>query len=151
MMIKKLPAFNGAVLQPLIFAAILLAVCLPLAGLLGACKTAPAESIPVESAEAVSTVTLTFKGNPTTGYTWTSTMKDQGIVREVSRVYVLDQGDSGLVGQGGAFEYTYEAVADGETEIRFIYSRPWEKGVEPVSAETYTFTVKKGALSARRK
>ena len=83
------------------------------------------------------TATIELEGNPTTGYTWVYTMSPEGIVHEVSNQYTASKTGERVVGSGGKFVFTFEAIAEGEAELVFSYLRPWEEGIPPVEAVIY--------------
>ena len=72
------------------------------------------------------TQTIKLEGNPTTGYEWIYTMSPEGVVREVSHDYIPDANSGNLVGSGGTFVFTFEAIAEGEAVLVFSYLRKWE-------------------------
>ncbi len=84
--------------------------------------------------------TIELKGNVTTGYLWQYTMSEQGIVAETSNAYE-DGNIPGTTGAGGVFQFTFEGIAPGETDLYFEYIRPWEEGIEPASTVTYHIVV----------
>ncbi|MDR2630044.1 MAG: protease inhibitor I42 family protein [Spirochaetaceae bacterium] len=90
-------------------------------------------------------ITIELAGNPTTGYSWTYTMGQEGIVREVLAEYrgAAGSGDSpeGSVGRGGVFVFVFEGLKPGTVELRFTYARPWESNVEPAKTKTFILTV----------
>jgi predicted secreted protein len=88
-------------------------------------------------AQQQNTATVELTGNPTTGYTWVYTMSPEGVVREASQEYIADK--TGVVGSGGKFIFTFEALAAGEAEIIFSHLRTWEK--EALETVVYTATV----------
>jgi inhibitor of cysteine peptidase len=90
--------------------------------------------------ERESRVVIELEGNPSTGYSWTYTADPEGIVREVSNEYRRDTA-KGAVGTGGQFVFVFEALSRGETELRFIYARPWEKDAPPAESVSYTLRV----------
>ncbi|MDR1802721.1 MAG: protease inhibitor I42 family protein [Treponema sp.] len=67
--------------------------------------------------------TVELKGNPSTGYSWAYTMSPEGVVREVSNDFIQDNAGKRLIGSGGKFVFTFEAVTAGEAEIIFSYRR----------------------------
>ena len=73
--------------------------------------------------------TIELNGNPSTGYSWIYTISPEGIVREVSNNFVRDPAKKRLIGSGGKFVFTFEAVATGEAEIIFSYRRVWKKDI----------------------
>ena len=98
------------------------------------------------------TATVELEGNPTTGYTWVYTMSPEGILRELSNEYVPDKAGSGIVGSGGKFIFTFEAISPGETELVFSYLRPWELAVPAINTVIYKAVVDdKNNLTLSRK
>ncbi|MBN1320440.1 MAG: protease inhibitor I42 family protein [Thermoleophilia bacterium] len=84
---------------------------------------------------------VVLKGNPTTGYAWTAVISedDAAVLRQVGEpVYVSDAADEGMVGVGGTYTFTFEALAAGEAALKLEYARPWES--EP-PLQTFTVTV----------
>jgi inhibitor of cysteine peptidase len=71
-------------------------------------------------------IRIELEGNPTTGYSWTYTAGTEGIVKEISADYIKKETAPGIVGSGGMFVFLFEGLAPGETELRFVYSRPWD-------------------------
>jgi inhibitor of cysteine peptidase len=76
-------------------------------------------------------------GNPTTGYIWQITSKDDAFLRPLDYTF---EPDSGVIGAGGVERFEFEAVAPGEVVLEFAQSRPWETDAEP--AATYSVTVR---------
>ena len=83
------------------------------------------------------TAIIGLEGNPTTGYMWLYAMSPLGIVREVSNDYVPDASSGNMVGVGGKFFFTFEAITTGEVELVFSYLRPWEENTSAVQTITY--------------
>lgn len=89
--------------------------------------------------EVNDTFKVVLKGNPTTGYSWTAVISEQdaGILRQMGEpTYVPD---SDLVGAGGTYMFTFEAMAPGQAVLQLEYARPWES-VPP--EKTFTVTVR---------
>ena len=76
-------------------------------------------------------------GNPTTGYIWQITNKDDAVLNPTDYAF---QPDSDATGAGGVEHFEFEAVAPGEVKLEFAQSRPWETDAEP--SATYSVTVK---------
>ncbi|MDR1904645.1 MAG: protease inhibitor I42 family protein [Treponema sp.] len=91
--------------------------------------------------EASAGIRIELEGNPTTGYSWTYTAGTEGIVRELSVEYIKKETAAGAVGSGGIFVFVFEALAPGETELRFVYKRPWENVDGPVQEAVYLVKV----------
>ncbi len=79
-----------------------------------------------------------LSGNPTTGYIWQITNKDDAILQPADYAF---QADSEAMGAGGVEHFEFDAVAPGEVELAFAQSRPWESEAEPVATYAVTVTV----------
>jgi inhibitor of cysteine peptidase len=87
------------------------------------------------------TFTIALDANATTGYNWSQTIKDTGVVAYVDNAYVAEARDPQVVGGGGTDTFTFKAVGKGTTTITLAYARPWES-VPPAQTRTITVTVK---------
>jgi predicted secreted protein len=95
-------------------------------------------------------VTIELPGNPTTGYSWTWSTEQEGIVREISAEYVRD-GEKSFPGRGGVFVFVFEGLREGSAELVFSYARPWEKDAESAQSVRYSLTVdSKNRIQARK-
>jgi inhibitor of cysteine peptidase len=72
------------------------------------------------------TFDVVLKGNPTTGYGWNVHLsaEDAVILEQVGEPGYVS--DSGLIGAGGTYTFTFRALAAGEATLALYYSRPWE-------------------------
>jgi len=81
-------------------------------------------------------VHVLLTGNLTTGYTWETRDVD------AARLHLTGEPEytaaSDALGSGGTFNFTFTAVAPGETELTLIYHRSFEQDVPPKR----TFSVK---------
>jgi len=83
-------------------------------------------------------VSLTYQGNPTTGYAWSYAVEDEGIIQV--DLAETNQNDPGLVGASvTTYDYTLRGLDAGETRIVFRYQQPWD---EDSLEEIHTFRVK---------
>lgn len=86
---------------------------------------------------------IRLEGNVTTGYSWQVVEIDEKAVHRVSEDYVESkQGDQQVVGSGGTFVFRFKALAQGQTKVKIVYQRPWEKDVEPLRSYTLELTVR---------
>ena len=71
---------------------------------------------------------VVLPGNPTTGYSWTSTLLyEYALLIPIGEPEFRPTGSStGMVGAGGLFFFRYEARDEGIQWFRFLYARPWE-------------------------
>lgn len=83
------------------------------------------------------TLAISLEGNPSTGYTWEMAESEGSILRQVGEIEFKAESD--LVGAPGTQTLRFEAVESGQTELKLVYHRPWEKDVEPL--ETFTLQV----------
>ncbi len=85
-------------------------------------------------------VTISLKGNPTTGYSWrTAKLDGQSIEQSGDPKYTVDTHQPGMTGVGGSFVFSFKAAKAGKTQISLEYVRPWEKNTKPVN--TFAVTV----------
>ena len=66
---------------------------------------------------------IELQGNATTGYEWELEF-DTGMIKGVGQEY--KPGGEGI-GAGGRERFTLKALKAGETVIRALYKRPWER------------------------
>jgi predicted secreted protein len=98
----------------------------------------PGKPIAVEVGKEFS---LVLASNPTTGYGWSlASDPDEKVIIPAGSGYRPSA--SGLMGAGGAETWTFKAVGKGRTVIVLRYSRPWEKGVEPVREAAFVVIVR---------
>jgi inhibitor of cysteine peptidase len=83
---------------------------------------------------------IQLAGNPTTGFNWEVSETDESIIKQSGEAGY--KSDSNLIGSGGMFKYTFEAVQPGTTTIKLIYHRSWEKDIPPEQEFTITVEVK---------
>ena len=110
---------------------------LPL-GLLFGASTGPGRGVQrLTKADENSTVHLhpgerlevTLSGNPNTGYTWELNSIDEKILRLLGKPEYRPS--SGATGSGGEFTFAFEAQRPGQTVLRLVYCRSWEKDKQP--------------------
>ncbi|MBN1630348.1 MAG: protease inhibitor I42 family protein [Thermoleophilia bacterium] len=84
------------------------------------------------------TIDVILEGNPTTGYGWSVDLSDEdaAILEQVGEPSYVP--DSGLIGAGGTYTFTFRALAAGDATLALHYSRVWES-VPPL--ETFSVTV----------
>ena len=75
--------------------------------------------------------------NPTTGFQWEYEMINENVLKEEDHDFEEPKGD--VPGAAGIEVWTFEAVNKGTTEVRMVYSQPWEGGEK--EEWTYTITV----------
>jgi inhibitor of cysteine peptidase len=73
---------------------------------------------------------ITLEANPTTGYTWEVAEIGERILRQVGETEFKPE--SKAVGAPGVQILRFKALKSGQTTLKLVYHRPWEKGVEPL-------------------
>jgi inhibitor of cysteine peptidase len=109
------------------------------------CVSIPEAQARVSEEDAGSTVELRvgdtlevmLDGNPTTGFSWETAAVDASVLKQLGEPGF--QPDTSLIGSGGKFTFRFEAAGSGQTLLRLIYHRPWEKDVPP--EKTFEVTV----------
>jgi len=66
-----------------------------------------------------------LSGNASTGYSWKILPYDSTVIKQVGEP-VFKSNDGGAVGAGGIITFKFQTVADGQTNLKMIYSREWE-------------------------
>ena len=84
---------------------------------------------------------LELAGNPTTGYRWSWAEADSSILELRKREY---HPDSDRIGSGGVERFFFKTVGAGETDLKLIYHRSWEKAVAPIDSFVVHLVVQKG-------
>ena len=83
-------------------------------------------------------VTIELKGNPSTGFTWISTLSSENVVTVSKDVKYL--GAEGMVGAPSMFYFTVSSLASGNTILTLEYKRPWEEKA-PLETKVYNISV----------
>jgi inhibitor of cysteine peptidase len=83
---------------------------------------------------------VTLESNPTTGYSWEVVSSEGSILRQVGEAEFNPQSD--LIGAPGVEIFRFEAAGAGQTELKMVYHRPWEKDVEPLQTFSVQVTVR---------
>jgi len=85
-------------------------------------------------------VEFILPSNPTTGYVWEASSLD-------TKALALDKSDyvasANTIGTGGMEVRKFHATAEGSSEVRFIYHRPFERNVPPLKTFSATVVIKK--------
>ena len=75
---------------------------------------------------------VVLRGNPTTGYIWSMAAPDNGIIQKVGESEF--EPDRQSRGSGGNTIFRFKAVEVGETSLKLIYHRPFEKEKPPINS-----------------
>jgi inhibitor of cysteine peptidase len=81
------------------------------------------------------TLIVMLKGNPTTGYTWSTTGTVPAFLKQEGEPQF--SADSTLVGAPGVMVTRFRVTATGKESLKMVYARPFEKNVKPAA----TFSV----------
>jgi len=86
------------------------------------------------------TLEIILKGNPTTGYIWEVASVDASILRQIGKTEF--KADSKALGSGGKIIMRFKAAETGQTFLRLVYHRTFEKNVPPLKTFEVTIVVK---------
>jgi len=86
------------------------------------------------------TLEIRLPVNPTTGFQWEVSDLDSAILRPVGEP-AFEPSSNG-VGSGGQVTLRFQAVEAGQTELKMILHRPFEKDVPPIQTFEVTVIVK---------
>jgi inhibitor of cysteine peptidase len=93
---------------------------------------------------------ITLQCNPTTGYQWVlAKAPDEKLAKLLRSEY--KRLDSKLVGAGGDMVWTFQALAEGQTQMELNYVRPWEKGEKPAQTTNFVVVIKAPKAPANTK
>ena len=85
---------------------------------------------------------ITLPYNTSTGYQWLlATPPNVKLVKLLSSEYTRPETNS--LGAGGDMVWTFQALAQGKTEMGLNYVRPWEKGQAPAQTTNIVIVIKK--------
>ena len=77
----------------------------------GPVKLTEADNGRAVTVKAGEDVQVILNGNPTTGYTWTSTVSDNAVLQQQGEpIYAQGNTDPSIVGAGGTFTFTFKAA-----------------------------------------
>ena len=83
---------------------------------------------------------IALESNPSTGYTWEISELDTTSLEQVGDIEFVSA-NPGLLGAGGMQTLTLIARQPGQTTVKLVYHRPWEKDVQPLKTYTVTLTI----------
>ena len=116
--------------------------------LLAGCESATSKILPLTIADhgrAMSVVKgepiqIVLEGNPTTGFTWLVDDLDTKVIAVAGTPTYAPSSDA--LGAGGKFIFNFTALARGQTNMRIIYIRPSERGLDPAQTFAIMITVR---------
>ncbi|MFC2063274.1 protease inhibitor I42 family protein [Chloroflexota bacterium] len=80
-------------------------------------------------------ITVKLCSNPSTGFQWDYDITIAGVLKEEDHDF--EEPKEAIPGAPSVESWTFEAVEEGTTEVRFAYNQPWEGGEK----ETWTYTM----------
>lgn len=87
--------------------------------------------------------------NSSTGYKWQfPTAPDAKLIKLVNTEY--SRSNPKAIGSGGDETWTFKALAEGKTELKFAYSRPWESGAKPAQATNFVIVIKPAKVETNK-
>jgi len=82
--------------------------------------------------ETHDTLKIVLEGNPTTGYLWKTEPWDTSIIEQTGEPVYKPK--SNAIGSGGEYTFHFKALSPGQTVLRFIYLRSFERDVPPLKS-----------------
>jgi inhibitor of cysteine peptidase len=91
------------------------------------------------SATAGDEFVIVLDSNPSTGYRWTATSSDPGVVRVAADEYVAP--DTNLLGAPGVQRFLLDPVAAGSATLQLRYARSFEPDDPNITTLSFAVTV----------
>jgi len=92
---------------------------------------------------------LTLQYNASTGYQWVlAKPPEEKLVKLLGTEY--QRLDPKRVGAGGDMVLTFQALAEGRTEMGLNYVRPWEKGDKPAQTTNFVIVIEAGQAKGKQ-
>ena len=85
------------------------------------------------------TLKFVLDSNPTTGYQWKALPWDTEVIEQIDKPVYKSR--SKAIGSGGELTFYFKALSTGQTPLKFIYFRAFEKDVPPVKSFKVTIVV----------
>jgi len=85
------------------------------------------------------TLEIVLDANPTTGYQWKALPSDTGVIKQIDKPVYKSR--SKTIGSGGELTFYFKALSSGQTPLKFIYFRDFEKDVPPIKSFKVTIVV----------
>ena len=89
--------------------------------------------------EPKGTLEIVLDANPTTGYQWKALPWDTGIIEQIDKPVYKPKSEA--IGSGGELTFYFKARSTGQTSLKFIYFRVFEKDVPPIKSFKITIIV----------
>ena len=85
------------------------------------------------------TLEIVLDANPTTGYQWKAMPWDTKVIEQVDKPVYKSRSEA--IGSGGELTFYFKALSTGQTPLKFIYFRDFEKDVPPIKSFKVTIVV----------
>ena len=85
------------------------------------------------------TLEIVLDTNPTTGYQWKALPWDTELIEQIGKPVYKSKSEA--IGSGGESTFYFKALSTGQTPLKFIYFRAFEKDVPPVKSFKVTIVV----------
>ncbi len=85
------------------------------------------------------TLEIVLDTNPTTGYQWKALPWDTEVIDQVDKPVYKSRSEA--IGSGGELTFYFKALSTGQTPLKFIYFRAFEKDVPPIKSFKVTIVV----------
>ena len=85
------------------------------------------------------TLKIVLDANPTTGYQWKVLPWDTEVIEQIDKPVYKSKSEA--IGSGGESTFYFKALSTGQTPLKFIYFRAFEKDVPPVKSFKVTIVV----------
>ncbi len=82
-------------------------------------------------------------GNASTGYTWQVLPYDSTVIKQVGEP-TFKSNNGGKIGSPGIITFKFQTIAEGQTNLKLIYYRKWEKDKPP--AKTFDMNILVGTM-----
>jgi len=121
----------------------LILLCLIL--LLSGCSAGnPIQLYQIDSGRAIKmkpgdTLKIVLDANPTTGYQWKALPWDTKVIEQIDKPAYKSRSEA--IGSGGELTFYFKALSTGQTPLKFIYFRDFEKDVPPINSFKVTIVV----------
>jgi len=85
---------------------------------------------------------LTLQYHGSTGYQWVLAKPPDEKLLKLLGTPEYKRPESKLIGAPGDMVWTFQALAEGKTEIKLNYVRPWEAGEKPAQTTNFVVVIK---------
>ena len=112
--------------------------------LLGCCTGNPIQLYQIDSGRVIKmksgdTLEIVLDANPTTGYQWKALPWDTEVIEQIDKPVYKSKSEA--IGSGGKLTFYFKALSTGQTPLKFIYFRDFEKDVPPIKSFKVTIVV----------